>query len=183
MGHSNAIMIYTYSFTIICWLVAFVFFSAALGKLEKQEQFKSNLVESFGLSEKASHNIAPVLVILELVLGLLIISGPSLSYIAMSVAFVIFCFFTLFLIYHWLQNARVKCSCFGEDDRPVSIFDLLRNGLVIALIGTYLVFFEGQYSLPMSSHLLLAGIGLALSILIIHLHDIAMIFLTARGKV
>jgi len=168
---------------MISWSVAFILFGAAWGKLESFSQFKLNLVTSFGLSKSLAGIVTPSLITLELSIAFIIISHSAYSYFAMIVAFTTFCIFTLFLIYHWSRDARIKCNCFGQDDRPVSIFDLLRNLVIVLFIGTYLILGKSDHALSIEEQPLLAGLGVGLSIVVIHLHDIALLFLSARGKV
>lgn len=176
-------MILSYFLFTISWLVAFTLLMAAWGKLKDLHRFKSNLRDSFGFSARSSKFVAPLIIVLEFLLALTTVSGTQFTYLAMVVSFVVFIVFTAFLAYHWLQNARVKCSCFGEDDRPVSVFDLLRNALIILFIGCYLMIGGFELSLTMHSQFLLVILALAGSTVVIHTHDIFMVLLTARGKV
>lgn len=168
---------------LIQWFVIFILLRAAWGKLVALNDFKSNLEESFRFSGKISRVIAPTLVVYEITLFILIISKTNYSYISMLVALFTFFIFTLVLCYRWVQDSRVRCNCFGNEDRTVSIFDLIRNIIIILLIGLYLIWGPPEHDLHLGSLFLLALLGLILSTVVIRFHDIAMLLLSAQGRV
>lgn len=175
-------MIKSYILHTVSWLIAFLLLTAAWSKLTDLNRFKSNLIESFGFSFNASRIVAPIIIILELLLFITIASDTVYSHYAMGISFVVFIVFTIFLLHHWLKNARVKCSCFGEDDRPVSIFDIIRNILVVCLVGCFLLLKDDKLPVVIEFQLVLIFFAFIIHIILIHLHDISMIILTSKGK-
>lgn len=162
----------------IRWFVGFILLSAGWGKYKGYVEFKDNLVTSFGFSQSISNVFAPLLIIVECSLAIIILSNTSYSYSAMVCTLFIFSAFTSFLLYFWLKDARVKCNCFGQEDRPVSYLDILRNIVIISALIMYLVVVGEQFSVGLDVSILLAGTALLLSILIIHLHDVVILLTT-----
>lgn len=154
------------------WVIAFVLLAASYGKLKHFEFFKSNLVSSFKLKKRAASVLAPLLVIFELFLALIISVGTAASYWAMFTALILFTFLTLILIFFWVRDGRIRCNCFGEEARPVSGYDLIRNSILILALGLFFVFGSLNPSLSIWELLLIATVALPIGNLLIRFHDI-----------
>jgi len=166
----------------IRWFTGFILLSAGWGKFRGYTEFKDNLVFSFGFTQNTSRILAPLLIMIEWLLAIIILSNTSYTYSAMVGALIIFSAFTSFLLYFWLKDARIRCNCFGKEDRPVSYLDILRNVVIIGCLIIYLVTVEGYYLPSLEVSTLLAGSALLLSILVIHLHDVVMLLTTTNGR-
>lgn len=144
--------------------------AAAIGKLRAWPGLRTDLVSSFGIAAPLAAVLAPALVAVELaaaamVLGLAPDAGMLLSFVLMAT-------FTAVAGYQFQARASVRCSCFGASTRPLSGFDLLRNGLVLLLIGAWLGALPAG-SLPVGETLLAAAFGVLLCVAAVNFHDIA----------
>ena len=161
-----------YAAEVIRYGIGFLLFFAALGKLKTLDQFKHNLTESFGLSRKLRQALAPTIIFSELLISFLVFINNPITYLAMGAALLMFLLFTGVVAYQYVKEGIVKCSCFGEAERSVSPFDLLRNGLLIAAIAYYLLRADSS-TLALPLHVLAAALGLIVSIIAIEFHAIA----------
>lgn len=157
---------------IIRFFTAFLLACAAIGKLRTLAGFTHNLVESFGLKRQAAALLAPAVVALEALLAGLILAGGGIGRIGMAAALALFVALTAAVGYRYVVEGSVKCSCFGESERPVSGYDLLRNGLVIAAIGACLAF-SGGAAFGKKEMVLAAALALVATIGAIGFHDLA----------
>ncbi|WP_167087555.1 MauE/DoxX family redox-associated membrane protein [Massilia frigida] len=157
---------------IIRFFTAFLLACAALGKLRTLAAFADNLVDSFGLPRPAATMLAPAVVAAEALLAALILAGGGTGRAGMAGALVLFVLVTALVGYRYVVEGSVKCSCFGESERPVSGFDLLRNGLIIASIGVCLAF-SGGAAFGKKESVLAAALALTATIGAIGFHDLA----------
>lgn len=157
---------------IIRYATAFLLACAALGKLRTLPAFSHNLAESFGVPRQAAAILAPAVIALEALLAALILAGGDIGRLGMSAALVLFVALTALVGYRYVVEGSVKCSCFGESERPVSGYDLLRNGLVIASIGACLAF-SGGAAFGKKECVLAAALALIATIGAIGFHDLA----------
>jgi hypothetical protein len=119
------------------YATALLLLAAAIGKTRSFSLFHNNLVSSFGISAWLSPAIAALLVTLEFFLaGWLFFSTTAVA-TAMTVVLLMLSAFSLMLLWRYLLDGNVKCSCFGEQNRPVSAFDLIRNLLILLTICLY----------------------------------------------
>lgn len=158
---------------IIRLFVGLLLASAAFGKLRTLSGFRHNLVDSFGLQPRASAILAPAIVLAEALLGGLILAGGATTRPGMLAALAMFAVMTALVGYRYVMEGSVKCSCFGESERPVSAYDLLRNGLIIAGIAACLVFAGEPAGFGNKATVLAAAMALILNIAAISFHDIA----------
>lgn len=157
---------------IIRFFTAFLLACAALGKWRTLAVFAHNLAESFGVQRQAARILAPAVVAAESLLALLILAGGTPGRAGMAGALLLFVALTALVGYRYVLEGSVKCSCFGESERPVSGYDLLRNGLVIAAIGTSLAC-SGGAAFGNKESLLAAALALIATIGAIGFHDLA----------
>lgn len=155
--------------------VAFLLLIAAISKLNAFSEFKNNLNESFGLTVAASTRFAPIVVAVELLLSGLLLLNTNASYLGMAASLFVFLAFTGVVSYRYVKEAIVKCSCFGEADRSVSAYDLLRNLIVIACIIFYLFYSGDASALTVGLWFLTAGLAIILTIVAIEFHEIVML--------
>ncbi len=121
------------------YATALLLLAAAFGKWRSFKLFRDNLVSSFAISPALSPLLAGCLVVLEFGLGgwLLFIEWPAAA--VMGFVLLLFSVFSLLLLWRYLLDGNVKCSCFGEQNRPVSAFDLVRNLLILLTVSLYFV--------------------------------------------
>lgn len=151
----------------------FLLLAAVAGKLRTFSAFRHNLVSSFGVPAAASRMLAPAVVAAEALAAAMALGLSPRP--GMWAALLLFAVFTTLLAYRFVKDGLVKCSCFGEAERTLSGFDVLRNVLVLAAIAGWLAL-----PLPLLSgagataHLSLLGAGLAsiLVVVAIGFHDI-----------
>ncbi|MDQ1919719.1 MauE/DoxX family redox-associated membrane protein [Massilia pseudoviolaceinigra] len=157
---------------IIRFFTAFLLACAALGKLRTLAAFAHNLSDSFGLPRQAATILAPAVVAAEALLATLILAGGGIGRAGMAGALVLFVLVTALVGYRYVVEGSVKCSCFGESERPVSGYDLLRNGLIIASIGAGLAL-SGDAAFGKKESVLAAALALIGTIGAIGFHDLA----------
>lgn len=152
------------------YVIALLLLAASAGKLRSYGDFRANLATSFGLPPAAATFAAPALVAAELLLaGWLLAGGAQLP---MLLSLLLLSTLTGVLMHRYFTHSVVRCSCFGEAARPVSHYDLLRNGLAIAINGGYFALAHDA-ALPLATSTLAAGLAAIVCVATISLHDIA----------
>lgn len=159
---------------IIRWLIGFILLGAAWAKAFNYDDFKTNLVSSFDFTSRQSSISSVSLIIFEASLSILIFIN-LFTYWVMLIALVFFVIITLFVMSFWRRDNSIQCNCFGKSERPVSVWDFFRNGLIIVSIVLYMTTGNLSESIELSGHFLLASTGLLLSIFLINLDDVIMI--------
>lgn len=164
---------------IIVLGLACIFFFAAIGKLRSFTSFQNNLTQSFGISPNLSKLIVPILIGTELLIAIaLFISNSSrILQLTLFVASILFLIFSLVVAYQFFSKDLVRCNCFGEAERPVSAYDLMRNFLLLSatIYATY-----ANYHVEINTHMqaqaiiywLQFGIALTLCLLMMHFHEL-----------
>lgn len=159
---------------------ALLLLAAAFGKGRSFSLFRDNLVSSFAVSAKLSPFLAAFLLLLEFSLGawLLLIAAPAAA--VMGLVLLLFSVFSLVLLWRYLLDGNVKCSCFGEQNRPVSAFDLVRNLLILLTASLY--FFAPATLLPPTSLLfwLVLAVAAVWVQVLVHCHDILSLLLIKK---
>lgn len=154
------------------FFVSFLLLAAAIGKVKTFLAFQANLSSSFGLTQQASKLVAPTVIATELLFSCLILCPFPVNNVGMALSLAMFLVFTSVVARQYFKDGIVKCSCFGEDDRSVSAYDLLRNVLTMICILYYLLYANQHLSLTLPLQFLSVGIGLILTILAIEFHKI-----------
>lgn len=166
---------YLYLNEIIRLSIGMVLIMAAYSKTLDVQQFRETLVTTFHFKQGVSYVIAPVVVVAEWAIGLtLLINAPVLSW-AMVAALVMFVTFTILVSIFLYRDGLVKCNCFGAQQRPVSIFDMIRNCFCILAICFHLATAKGTAALALDSIILLFGIALSLTFVIVNFHELVSI--------
>ncbi|PHV08475.1 hypothetical protein CSQ96_02635 [Janthinobacterium sp. BJB412] len=170
------------------YLLGFLLLCGAWGKFASYAGLKHNLVDSFGLSAGLAAVLAPPLVGAEALLGAVLLVDSGADDQALLAALAMLLGFTLVVGYQFVSRDVVRCSCFGEAERPVSGYDLLRNLLLIAAIAGALaggghggesaaagaLAAAGEEAgAGLAARLMCAGLGLLLAVLCVHFHDLA----------
>ena len=160
---------------VIRCFAAWWWLAAALGKLRSWTGFRGELATSFGLAPAAAMVAAPALVCAELLAAALLLAAPAAG---MRLSLVLMASFTAVLGYQFLARGLVRCSCFGESERPLSAHDLLRNGLVLGAMAGWLALAPTQPlagELRSGELLVAAGLGAWLCVAAVNFHDLAVL--------
>lgn len=151
-------------------LIGLLLLAAATGKLRNYRAFRDNLSASFGVPAAGAALAAPALVALEALLAAwLLARGGSLP---MLLSLLLLTGLSVVLAYRYFTQSVVRCSCFGEAQRPVSQHDLILNALVIAVNALYFAL-PAAAMLPWQTTLLACGLAAIACVAAIHFHEIA----------
>ena len=160
---------------IIRLFIGMVLLMAAYSKTLDIAQFKETLVSSFHLNKKLSNYLAPLLLIVEWAISvILLVKAPWLE-LAMLAALLMFIVFTTVVSFLLYRDGIVKCNCFGEEQRPASIFDMIRNTACILAILHYLFTPTIDSPLSLENGVLLFGVSLSLTFVMVNFHEIVSI--------
>lgn len=170
-------------FELIRLVLALVFLFAAFAKSRAPGRFRQTITDAVGLPNAMAAFVAPALILLEWLLALTLLSGTVLVPAAMAAAASLLSVMSIWLVMVLLRGEPVKCSCFGDSSRPISLPDLLRNGLLLAATCSHLCFASSvNLSLPWPDEMLLAGLALILAMVLVEFHEVVMAMLsTVRG--
>ena len=163
-------------------MLAILLLVAASGKLTSFASFRHNLSESFAVPFHLNAILAAGIIAFEYVLVfLLLIHHGKLNDWAMFASLILFFVFTAVVGFRYLTEGIVRCSCFGEAERPVSVYDIARNLLILLAISFYL-FHTGQEQMNRyMADIFLFGPALILSLYLMNFHEMIMLFKRAHG--
>lgn len=166
---------------VVRLLVGMVFLLAVAGKLRAPARFRANLTESMGVPPALGAVLTPVVILVEAALALMLLGDMQARTLAMPAALLLLMGFSCFVGYKYVTADSVRCSCFGEADRPLSVYDLLRNGLLIGAIACWL-YWPAEPAQSTSVQLALASAAaLALAVGLSRLHEMIVRFRIARA--
>jgi uncharacterized membrane protein YphA (DoxX/SURF4 family) len=112
-------------------LLGAVFIYAAYSKLRQSWLLFALSIDSYQLlPEWAVYAVARTLPWLELALGVLLIAGVWLRYLAAVAAGILALFFTVMVV-SYFRGAGIDCGCFGVGE-PLSARTLVRDGVLLA---------------------------------------------------
>lgn len=155
--------------------------AAAVGKLRTWRDFNANLGELLGVGDAYRRLPALLIVGAEAGIGLAVLANGAETRVAMAAALGMMTLFTGFVGYKFVREDLIRCSCFGEAARSVSVLDLLRNVIAIAAIAYYLVAADGTVAGAAAA--LAAVLGLILALVAIAFQDTVMLVLYPRDGV
>ena len=158
-----------------------VFLLAVIGKLRAPARFQSNLTESMGVSAAAGAVLTPLVIAAEAALAFMLVSDTLSRSVAMPAALALLTGFTGFAGYKYVTADSVRCSCFGEAERPLSAYDLLRNALLIAAIAGWLYWPADAVRWMPVQWTLAAGVALLLAAGLARLHEVIVRLRMARA--
>lgn len=162
-------------------LVGGVFLLAVVGKLRAPMRFRANLTESLGMSTAAGATLMPLVISVEAALAFMLLSDTQARAVAMPAALALLVAFTIFVGYKYVTADSVRCSCFGEADRPLSAYDLLRNALLIGAIAGWLYWPAAAVRWTPAQWALSAGAALLSAAGLARLHEMIVRLRTARA--
>ena len=166
---------------MIRFFIGFILLTSAWSKTKTFQLFTDSLNSSFNLPLKISKIISPIIIAIEWLLAAILLTEISDTTLAMKMSLILFCVFTITVVYFMFKNETLSCNCFGEEPRPVSTFDVVRNIVIIATIIFYLLSNTIENDFNRAEIALLALIGLIITIITINFHDVVSI-LGFRGK-
>lgn len=161
---------------IIRLSIGMVLVLAAYSKTKEFREFKDTLVTSFGVNQSLSRYIAPAVIAAEWLSGFVLLVNIHAVDRAMFTALVMFSMFTTLVSFLLYRDGVVKCNCFGEQERPVSIFDMIRNTICIVAIVFYLNTGKSAAPLSYENTFLLFGIALPITLIFVNFHEVISIF-------
>ncbi|MQA18768.1 MauE/DoxX family redox-associated membrane protein [Rugamonas rivuli] len=162
-------------------LVGAVFLLAVLGKLRAPARFRANLTESMGVPPALGMALTPAVILAEAALALMLLGDVQARTFAMPAALVLLIGFTCFVAYKYVTADSVRCSCFGEAERPLSVYDLLRNGLLIGAIACWLYWPAPPAQWTPAQLALASAAALVLAVGLSRLHEMIVRFRVARA--
>lgn len=163
-------------FVLACcrWTIVITFVVSGAGKLASMTSFRAAIADFEVVPADWVRPAATATVALELLAALLVLIGGPVLLAGFGLAGALLLGFSLLLARTLRRKAAVRCNCFGRTERPITGYDLLRNGLLIGcgVLGGWLWLADGGGLPPIG--LLLAG-GLMAGTLVAvasNLHDI-----------
>ncbi|ELX08335.1 hypothetical protein Jab_2c03810 [Janthinobacterium sp. HH01] len=166
---------------VVRLLVGMVFLLAVAGKLRSPARFRANLTESMGVPPALGVVLTLVVILAEAALALMLLGDMQARTLAMPAALLLLIGFSCFVGYKYVTADSVRCSCFGEADRPLSVYDLLRNGLLIGAIACWLYWPAGPAQSTPAQLALASAAALALAVGLSRLHELIVRFRIARA--
>lgn len=124
--------------SIRCAVAGLLVYAAAT-KLADVRAFRRNVTGFVKVSDASARYLAPVLIGVEAALGSALAFEGAWRTAWLSTALLIFLVFTGLLVRAHAGRDVVKCSCFGEGERPVSAHDVARNVLIATGLALCLV--------------------------------------------
>jgi uncharacterized membrane protein YphA (DoxX/SURF4 family) len=97
---------------LACALLALIFLTAGLAKIQRFDEFESTLVASRLVPLYQARLAATALIVLELVLAASLLH-PRTRTTALQTAALLICVFIGYSAWRWMQNIPVPCHCFG----------------------------------------------------------------------
>lgn len=114
------------------WWLLIALLVAVGGKLLAFGRFRDELATSFPELRGFGPALAIGIVAAEAALAALLLSGGTASRVAMTGVALLFTVMTIVVAIALLQDRIVVCRCFGGTPHPMSVYDLGRNGLLVA---------------------------------------------------
>ncbi len=163
--------------------VLVVLLTAAWSKMFGFSRFRSALAEAFPILALRG-NIGATVVAAGIVIGewsaaLLMLLGGALSRLGLVFALCLLLSLTVVVVLSLVQGRAIRCNCFGESDRRISKYDLVRNLVFVAvaaagLLGVSYNAVSGTFGgLALQTYLPLGAVAVFFFLLSAGIHDIA----------
>lgn len=160
-----------------------VLFASSVGKAHAIGSFAETLEALVHLPARWSRSAAAAIAASEFLVALALLSGGAAAHHGMAAALALFLAFTAVLLVALAQRRTVSCNCFGASDHPISVWDLVRNLLLIAACAAWLLMGRSAVALAPGGWLLLLGVAVIAFLLSTNLHRIApLLRLTRRSN-
>lgn len=148
---------------------------ASLGKGLAAKEFRTSLTEDFHVPPGLAPYAAVAVIGGESVTALLLAWGDGPAELGALCALLMFVLFTSVIAHAMIQHRNVSCHCFGRQSHPVSKYDLLRNGILIAACGYYLVAPPYGLTLDVASVFLLISMAFIIFLVSTNLQSFALV--------
>lgn len=163
---------FVYLNEIIRFSIGILLVVAAYSKTIGYRAFIDTLQSSFHLNRALSLIIAPTVIAVEWAIGVTLVVYPAMVYWAVSAALVMFLFFTLAVSFMLFRDGFVKCNCFGAEDRPVSLADIVRNIICILAMLFYLMTTSSVSALAIESSILIFATAISIAFVLVNFHQV-----------
>lgn len=147
-----------------------VLLASAAGKARALGTFAGTLEALVHLPSRWSRTAAAALTASEFLVALALLAGGVATRLGMAAALALFLAFTAVLLVALAQRRTVSCNCFGASDHPISAWDVVRNLLLIAACGAWLLLGPSTAALSPGTWLLLLGAAVLAFLLSTNLH-------------
>ncbi len=179
---SSKMSVEIYLSEVFRMLLFFVLLTAAWGKTAIFSLFQQNLVDSFYVPQKLGFIVAIGLIGSEWLLAFWLFFANSTRYWALLATLGLFILFSAIIIVVLVKDKLISCNCFGKAEQNISIYDLIRNLILILACSYILVLSPAHQSIALGAQLLLSGIAFIFFQLSIKLNDIAFLLRFKHGK-
>ena len=153
--------------------VLLVLAAAVAGKAAARQDLADTIAALFPLRDRGARVAAVLVLAVEGLSALLLLAGGAWARAGMAAALALFLAFTAVLLVALVQRKAVRCTCFGGRGHPISAWDLLRNGALIAACAVHLRQGPLAHPLDPAAWLLLFGTALILLLISANLAEIA----------
>lgn len=156
------------------FLIALIFALSFVGKVTDVTSFEATIASFKMLSTKQVMLAAKAFLTAELaVVALLLLGGPLLS-AGFALALLLLALFVVVLSTMLLRHLQVSCNCFGQNARMVSVYDVIRNILLIAVCLVGLLMAPAPPPTYQVADALLLGLMVAsLGVVLVNFSDVA----------
>ncbi len=148
---------------------------AVAGKAMARQDVADSIADLVRVPGRVARAGAALVLGAEGLIALLLLAGGGWSRPAMAAAIMLFAIFSGFILLALVQRRAVVCSCFGGRGHPLSVWDLVRNLVLIAAGAIYLSQGPLGHALDPAAWLLLAGIAFILFLIATNLNRIALL--------
>ena len=153
--------------------IALVFCVSSLGKLRDMANFQRTIVSFQLIPPFFANSLSWMLVLGEITVIVMMVWGQAGLFLGFGLALVLLSIFLFALSVVVIRKQKVTCNCFGKATHHVSVYDLVRNSLLItcALAGLLLAD-NTTMELSLTSMLLLGAMATLFVIVTTSLRDI-----------
>lgn len=153
--------------------IALVFCVSALGKLRDMANFQRTIISFQLIPPLFANSLSWMLVLGEITVIVMMVWGQAGLFLGFGLALVLLSIFLFVLSIVVIRKQKVTCNCFGKATHHVSVYDLIRNSLLItcALAGLLLVD-NATLALSLASMLLLGAMATLFVIVTTNLRDV-----------
>lgn len=160
--------------------IGIIFSFSSIGKMRDVSVFQKTLVRFQVLPKKLIKPVALFIIIGEITVVFFMIIGESFLSIGFALATFLLLAFSTSLIFVLRKNISTTCNCFGADEKPISYYDVYRNGcFLLGTLGGWIISLAKDGGSETTN---LAGLSLAsilaviLAIILLNLQDIIQTF-------
>jgi Methylamine utilisation protein MauE len=168
--------LFTYNSYILMFVRMFILFAFAasfLGKVGDIRGFQETIVDFQLLSTYKSKIIALMFLSAELLTSLMMLIGGDMLILGFLLAIILLIIFSIALISALKRKVRVNCNCFGQNNQRISIYDTIRNLLLILsnFVGIW-AYMNASLRLSWEEVILVSCIAACFVVLVTNLSDI-----------